>query len=190
MTARGHYLTALSLGIAGSAAIISQEYGNNWIYAFGDIVSWAAEVVVNGIYFAPSCVIAFVFLCGTSMGAWAPDWMECSCFYNGFRRSFIPHRTLTHTVALWVLLLALGCTWINLTISPWSYILAWLLTGFASSGLLHVIIDMLSPAGVPLFKPFSSRVSFRVYQTGSISELKVIIPIVCGAIGSIIFLNG
>jgi membrane-bound metal-dependent hydrolase YbcI (DUF457 family) len=188
MTAHGHYLTALSLGIVGAATILDPVYGKNVTLAFGDIIHWSADVIKNGIEEAPICSIALMFLFGCAIGAWAPDWLEGVLFINGYRHSFIPHRTLTHTVALWVILLIVAYGCLSYTEDPWQVLLSWFFIGFTSAGLLHVFIDMLSPTGVPLLMPFRTRLAFTVYKTGRISEYKVIVPVVGASIGYVMFL--
>ena len=169
-------------------AILAPEYGRDWVLAVTDVVAWAADVTANGIYYAPDCVVALAFISGCALGAWAPDYTEITIFCNGNRHSFIPHRTLTHTVALWSVLVAIAVGLMVVVDTAWDYILSWLFLGFTLAGLLHVMIDMLSPTGVPLIRPFGPRVSFRVYRTGDISEMKVTLPILCSCIATIMML--
>ena len=188
MTAFGHYITALTMGVVGSVIIIHPEYDSNWVLAFGDAVRWAADSTAHGILYAPVCVVALCFMFGCAMGAWAPDWTEFAFFYRGYRQSFIPHRTLTHTVTLWIFLSITACWFMISVDTPWHYLLSWLAFGFTLAGLLHVLIDMLSPTGVPILKPFGPRASFRVYCTGDFSELKVTVPFVLSGVGFITLL--
>lgn len=188
MTASGHYLTALSLGVVGSVAIVSPEYGNQLSLVWGDLIRWAADVSVNGINYAPVCAVALCYFIGCAAGAWAPDWLEITFFCRRYRLSLIPHRTLTHTVAIWLIILAFVYWQVHEAASAWHYLLCWIAMGFASAGVLHVLIDMLSPVGVPLLKPFGSRYSLRVYRTGELSEWKVIVGVMLLGIGYLAYL--
>lgn len=96
-----------------------------------------------------SAVLAF--LCAYP-GATAPDWLEIPYGERGAtRRSVIPHRTLTHFVPLWVVLLGVS-VW-GLTQAPPALInlLASAALGFACGALSHLFLDLLTPLGVPLF---------------------------------------
>lgn len=83
-------------------------------------------------------------------------------------RGVVPHRTLTHS--LWV--------WLPLCISLWFFyvkngstsIYCFLLFFVASGAVLHICEDALSIKGVPLLSPFGESVGLRVYQTGTFSE--------------------
>jgi membrane-bound metal-dependent hydrolase YbcI (DUF457 family) len=42
--------------------------------------------------------------------------------------------------------------------------------GFCIAGLLHLAMDILTPMGIPLIKPFGQRTSLSLYKTDHISE--------------------
>lgn len=106
---------------------------------------------------------AFAAIMGL-LGATAPDWLELP-FLRGedlhgrpLRLSVIPHRTLTHWVPLWLLLLA-GGLWQAAQL-PGS-----LAVGFAVGGLTHLLMDVPNPMGVPLWVPWR-RKSLRWWRSG------------------------
>jgi hypothetical protein len=112
---------------------------------------------------------AFVTLVALGMlvGARGPDRLEIPTFNRRTqtRRSVIPHRTLTHWPIFWLVLTGL-CLWI------WSQsqdLLFYMITsvglGFCAAGWLHLVMDIMTPAGIPLLSPFGSRSSLSLYKT-------------------------
>lgn len=88
-------------------------------------------------------------------GAWhgstAPDWLELRRKKKvGYGRSLIKHRTLTHVLMLWLLLLFYG-VWLTGHTSLW-----WVgagVFGFAVGGVSHWVGDVGTPLGVPIINP-------------------------------------
>jgi len=37
--------------------------------------------------------------------------------------------------------------------------------GFCAAGWLHLVMDIMTPSGIPLVTPFGSRFSFNLYKT-------------------------
>lgn len=109
---------------------------------------------------------AALFAAGCLAGATAPDWMEVTWFRGG-RQSLIPHRTLTHWPWPWALVLLLA------TLLQLEHTVAWLLIGFAGGGLLHLAVDICTPAGIPLGHPAGKRLSLNIYRTGGPGEIVV-----------------
>lgn len=104
-----------------------------------------------------SCV-----LLGTHFGASAPDWLEVPVWVtrrHWFRRdesqrhSLIPHRTITHTLSLWIV--AIAYCGFELYQLPQDYVRL-LAFGFCASGLSHLLLDISTPMGIPLW-PFGVR---------------------------------
>lgn len=96
-----------------------------------------------------SALLAFVC---TFPGSTAPDWLEIPYGERGeTRRSVIPHRTLTHFVPLWVALFGGALWWLTQTPPALENLLASALLGFSAGALSHLLLDLLTPLGVPLF---------------------------------------
>jgi inner membrane protein len=91
---------------------------------------------------------------GAYLGSTAPDYLEMPSWSQGVRSSIIPHRTITHWVAGWIALL--GWTWWNMQHQSAALPLVgvYAVFGFASSALLHCLMDGLTPMGVPWILPF------------------------------------
>lgn len=186
MTARGHYITALSLGLIGTAAIAGDSYSGQWVLVFSDFIKWSMDTMMAGGYFdPPRAVPAMVFLMGCAFGAFAPDWLELSYIKNGLRHSLIPHRGATHGLVFWVLVTG-GIYWGLYYTDMWSYIINWFALGFSAACVLHCLIDGLSPSGIPVVPKL--RIAVNVYRTGEASELKLIIPIIGSAVGYFFYL--
>lgn len=105
---------------------------------------------------------------GAVLGGRAPDRLEITRWKNGrCEAALIPHRTLTHSPWIWIGLLVAATA---LTTRAGYEIGAWWLAGFASSALLHVLLDRGSSMGIPLGNPFGKRTSLRWYRVGHASE--------------------
>ena len=94
---------------------------------------------------------------GIILGATAPDWMEIPLWVEGTRLSLVPHRTITHWIALWVIFLAVALfeTVRNHNAATCG------LCGFAAGALLHCVLDATTPMGVPVLNPFERKRIFR-----------------------------
>jgi membrane-bound metal-dependent hydrolase YbcI (DUF457 family) len=117
---------------------------------------------------------------GCVVGASLPDQAELVFGYSAMneRLSVLRHRGITHTPWLWITLALLGAF-----IQPdWGG----LISGLALGAILHIILDAMSPSGVPLL-PGRPRWSFGhlrsgrnayVYRTGTAGEFRVLVPLV------------
>jgi len=78
------------------------------------------------------------------------------------------HRGFTHWPGLWLGLLVAVCVF--LPAGPFGLVRA-VLFGAAVGGLSHVVLDMMTPQGIPLL-PFSRRNRFSLHlcRTGSLGE--------------------
>lgn len=102
-------------------------------------------------------VTAGAVIAASIPGATAPDWLECR--FMG--RTLIPHRTITHVLVLWLMLLVFG-----FYIATESLVIGALLTGFSIGGISHWIGDVGTPMGVPVWHP-TRRTTFRLWRTGT-----------------------
>lgn len=103
---------------------------------------------------------------GAHIGASAPDWMEIPTWETkkhwfspdeSRRHSWIPHRTITHALGLWVLA-TMYCAYLLLVGSnPYSGLLGF---AFCASGVIHLLLDIRTPMGIPLL-PFGKRYYFH-----------------------------
>jgi inner membrane protein len=126
-------------------------------FALGSVI-FAAQPTIAGALTAVGAIV----------GASVPDSLEIPEWEGGQRRSVIPHRTLTHWLPVWFLCALLA----EHIAAPWSH----LLFGLALSAALHILIDSLSPMGIPIVNPFRRQpLRNAVYRTGKASELPFII---------------
>lgn len=112
----------------------------------------------------------------TIVGGTAPDWMEIRKKAGG---TVIKHRTITHWLPLWLILFffTYGLITKNETLLNFynfninEYILSFLF-GFSIGGLLHLLVDIPNPMGIPILTP-TRRFSLKLWKSG-----KFEIPIV------------
>lgn len=105
----------------------------------------------------------------TVLGGTAPDWMEIRKS-NG--ATMIKHRTITHWLPLWLLLFFFCFGVITKNESLYSlydfkineYFLSFLL-GFSIGGLLHLLVDIPNPMGIPILTP-NRRFSLKLWKSG------------------------
>lgn len=129
---------------------------------------------------------------GVLLGCTAPDYLEMP--YRDRRSPWgiervIPHRTLTHWPLLWVglllvgLFLPMGGLGQQMPLPSFATHLQWCVTGFAAGGLMHLFCDWMTPMGIPWRRPFGKRHSLRVYRTGGLGELLMVLIIGVCCIG-------
>ena len=159
MSPLGHNITAFSM--ATTYMSISEV---PWSEGFSSLSTvMMAGNVTNVDRFSFVTLVAL----GMVMGARGPDRLEIPSFNRRTqtRRSVIPHRTLTHWPLFWVILSGM-CFW---TWSESQDLLLYVITsvglGFCAAGWLHLAMDIMTPAGIPLLSPFGSRTSLNLYRT-------------------------
>ena len=103
---------------------------------------------------------AWVVGIGVVLGSKAPDWMEI----NIGKKRLITHRTITHWLPLWMLALCLSFVYIDL-INARAAGLGELLVGFSIGGLLHLLLDIPNPMGIPVLTP-TKRLSLNLWKSG------------------------
>jgi len=127
---------------------------------------------------------AFVTLValGMLLGARGPDHLEIPRFNKRTqtRRSVIPHRTLTHWPPFWVAMTAI--CWLTLGASDdfLFYEITSVGLGFCAAGWLHLVMDIMTPSGIPLITPFGTRTSLNLYKTAQTGEWLCILLFVAG----------
>lgn len=99
-----------------------------------------------------------VFFC--LIGGTAPDWLEIARTdkETGVRTSIIPHRTITHWLPLWLILLA-----VSIWNMPGFFAAAGV--GFAVGGLTHLLFDIPNPMGIPVLNP-NKNISLNLWRSG------------------------
>lgn len=104
---------------------------------------------------------------GVLLGARGPDRLEIANYNRRtkIRRSVIPHRTLTHWPPLWVIMTASCWTVLAETQDILLYTVASVGIGFCAAGWLHLLMDIMTPSGIPLIWPFGSRTSLNLYKS-------------------------
>ena len=111
-------------------------------------------------------VQTILLLLGAHLGASAPDWMEvatCKTKRHLFsanendRVSLIPHRTITHTLSLWVLAMLYSSYLLVVDGNTYSNLLIF---AFCMSVMSHLLLDIRTPMGIPLL-PFGRRYRFH-----------------------------
>lgn len=119
--------------------------------------AWAAgaAVVMSPFWGLMGCLALFV---GVRPGSTAPDWLEFG---------LIKHRTLTHLPWLWVLMYAVSVSMVSHY--DIGVFVSCLVTGFCIGAISHLVGDIGTPMGVPLFSP-SKRYSLNLWRTGQTSE--------------------
>lgn len=95
------------------------------------------------------------------IGATSPDWMEHLPRIWGGRR--VAHRTKTHVLVYW-----LGAVLVTMMLTRLTPAPLW----FAVGGLSHVLLDIFTPMGVPLFPNAGHRTNVLggSIRTGSFAE--------------------
>jgi len=90
-----------------------------------------------------------------------PDVLEIKRWRRGIRHCVIPHRTLTHWLAPWAALAwwlawkGTGHVWMDA-----------ILLGIASGAIGHILMDWLTPMGVPVLSPLN-RHSLHLVHSGN-----------------------
>lgn len=115
-----------------------------------------SAIILVSIY--PKFPIPAAFAC--CFGATAPDWLEIAWTdkESNERKSLIPHRTITHWLVLWVILLLVGIYFNGLFFGA-------LALGFAVGGLTHLMFDVPNPMGIPVLNPFKNT-SMKLWNSG------------------------
>ena len=123
-------------------------------------MKWVNHLAIAG---ATTALLAPALVPVALLGSTAPDWLEGVLARVGRK---VKHRTVTHYVLGWALLLAFS-------LSLWDF--HHLLAAFAWGGLTHVLADALTVMGVP-FAPHSDR-RFHLFggrlRTGGAGEYGV-----------------
>jgi hypothetical protein len=84
----------------------------------------------------------------------------------GERRSLIPHRTLSHSPWLWAALIVLGLLLPKITTPVGPVAIGQVVAGIGAGAVLHLVLDMFSPTGIPLGHPYGRRTSLGPYRSG------------------------
>lgn len=156
MTGKGHLLSGL---------------------AFSPFPAFAA-FSVGGV---ESAVIAIAF---TVAGSTAPDWLEIQtpvkkrCPHTGVKKiigvkTLIPHRGITHTIAIWGLFLIyslhmmIGVDALSPYIESKSIdvIFASMLLGFSCGGIIHLLGDLPNKQKIPIITPWDG-ISLNLWKSG------------------------
>lgn len=140
----------------------------------------ALATAAVGIALAPD-VDGLLLAAGLLAGCNLPDDLEFPLNIGGLRGpTLIPHRSLTHWP--WAYVAAIVAARMLLPM-PWGLIAV----GAALGALLHLAIDAVSPHGIPWLSPFRPiPPSHAIYRTWTLSEWRIVGPIVTVAIGAVL----
>lgn len=139
------------------------------------ITAAALGLVLGYGYYSDGLVIeGLMMFAGAMLGARAPDWTEIARWSNGVRHSLIPHRGPTHWPGFWLGGLYAAGIWV-----PEPYYAA--ANGFLLAALLHLIMDIMTPTGIPLLHPFAKKVSLNIYRSGAVVSEFALIVMIWGA---------
>lgn len=162
MSPKGHRLTAAAAGIGSSVGLMSAVHWDG-----------ISHLLAGGTAVLPALAVLF----GVVLGARTPDWLEIAWFSSGGRESLIPHRTLTHWPWLWVAALTGVLVFARTQDSPQALFAAWVGIGFVAAALLHLVMDALTPMGIPFLTPFGPRYGVGLFATGKLGEGLALLPL-------------
>ncbi len=164
MSPVGHLITAASMATA-----FMRVNGVSWADGIAGLP--AAVIAQPSLDIASSSGLTLISL-GIVVGARGPDRLEVPV-YNSFtkvRRSLIPHRTLTHWPGFWIVTTMFACVSFLAMEDTLFQAIACVSIGFCMSSWLHLIMDIMTPTGIPLLTPFGNRTSLNMYKTASLGE--------------------
>lgn len=167
MSPWGHHTVGLVMGATG-AWILNRD-------ASGDLLAMTDSLG---------------FLAGALFGGRAPDKLEIASWstWTGKRHSLIPHRTFTHWPPLWIAILGYSIYYLQQATDATESGIGWGGIAFALSGIVHLVLDIMTPTGIPLLDPFGRRTAFPVYISGSLAEIPLIGAVVgiCVLVGQMV----
>jgi inner membrane protein len=104
----------------------------------------------------------------TALAGRLPDTIEGVTGFGsaGERRSLIPHRTISHSPWPWAALIMVGLLLPKLATPAGLLAVGEVLAGIGAGALVHLILDLFSPTGIPLANPFGRRTSLGPYRSG------------------------
>jgi membrane-bound metal-dependent hydrolase YbcI (DUF457 family) len=153
MTGKGHTLVGLISSVGLYHFITTSTNGDTYV------------AILAGL--------AFIF------GSTAPDWLELRSPKGG---TFIKHRTWTHWLLPWMFLFSFSISqsglhidftsqseyfdyikdYINIDLNQYA---SSILLGFSLGGILHLLVDLPNPMGIPILTPFH-RFSLKLWKSG------------------------
>lgn len=158
MTRRGHYKTGIGVSFCAASAVLWIGY--------------------PPVYATITMVLAMA-------SAALPDDMEIKWWRRGERHSVIPHRTLTHWLAPWLVMLV----WIAQETQSNGVSIAFAaLFGLVSGAIGHILMDWLTPMGVPVLSPFR-RQSLHMIHSGNRTTESVVALLSFGVGSTLLFLS-
>jgi len=164
MSPIGHTITSFSM-----AATFMHVNGVRWGEGFSRLPAIMLHQDVSQM--DKSAIVTLISM-GILLGARGPDRLELPVWdrRKNVRRSLIPHRTLTHWPPLWLLIVWFFGGLREIASDILIYEISCVGFGFGLSGLLHLCMDVMTPMGIPLLKPFGQRTSLTVYKSSQVSE--------------------
>lgn len=118
-------------------------------------IGWSMPLFGQQLYLEAAMAAA-----GAMLGARAPDWAEVARWHEDQRYSLIPHRGPTHWPGTWIIGFILSMHYLQ---SPMKEAVS----GFFAAAVLHLVMDIMTPTGIPLWHPFDKKRSLKLYRSGS-----------------------
>jgi inner membrane protein len=132
--------------------------------------------------------IGIITAIATIFGSTAPDWMEI----RRGEKTLIPHRTITHWLPIWILLFVYSLSQFNPSIISFiadinddlylaltyklNVIYSSILLGFSIGGLLHLLVDLPNPMGIPILSPMH-RFSLNLWNSGQFEKTIIVLSV-------------
>jgi len=113
--------------------------------------------LVAARYFEAPSIAAAAAVVGGWVGGTLPDKLE-----GPAKCRLLPHRTITHWLPLWVVILV-ACWFPPINTLP--EILRMLMYGLVGGAITHILTDWPNPQGIPIKTPFQ-RHSLNLWRSG------------------------
>ncbi len=130
------------------------------MHRLSHLIFGGALTVVAGALLLPKVGEGTVVVASLAslVGTTAPDTLEVRYWRGNASVTLLPHRTITHYPPLWLALFVAG-VWLAWNISAPAGIA---LTGFSFGAFTHLLADMMTPMGIPIWHPYKHRKSLRI----------------------------
>lgn len=148
----------------------------------------ASTVLFSSNFGVTELISSGIIVAGATMGSLAPDidhptskigkkflLKPISIFLN----KFFGHRTITHSVIMAILMTIILFSFSTMTTGDLNYIYTNLVIGFSVGYFSHLLLDMFTVEGIPVFYPLIKR-KYRLskFKTGKSKKKEEIVSII------------